>query len=82
MIRQKYFELLFTAPKKGDHPFRPFAEILTKQLGKGRTETASNMVITEDFTESEVDKIIDRMISNLELIRKKAHKKFELAKIM
>ena len=81
MVSQKYFELLFTARKKEDHTFPPFAEILTKQLSKGKTGTAHNMVITEDFTEGQVDGTIDRMISDLESIRKEAHKKFESVKI-
>ena len=75
-MRQEYFKLLFTAPKKGECSFQPFAEIMTRFLSKGRTNTARNMVITEDFTASEVDNIINRMIHNLEIIRKEAHKKF------
>mgnify|MGYP001172777696 CR=1 FL=1 len=81
MVSQKYFELLFTARKKEDPAFPPFAEILTIQISKGKTGTADNMVITEDFMEGEVDGTIDGMISDLESIRKEAHKKFESVKI-
>ena len=80
MIKHEYFELLFTSPKKSDPLFLPFAEILTKQLSKGKTKKAPNKVITNDFAESKVDDIINNMISNLELIRKEAHKKFNEVK--
>lgn len=66
-------DLDWTAPKTGDRPFNPIARIAIKRS----SELNGKRLLSPDLmTIVEVDVHIDLLISDLEEIRKKAHKKF------
>lgn len=71
---REFFDFIFTAPAKEDPSFTPFADICVKTL---KTDDRGNKTIfTPIMTESEVDSTIDRLIKELESIRREIKSKF------
>ena len=69
------FDLRFTAPRKGDPPFSPRWHIYVKHAPiDARGFTA---VTPTDSIESEIDAQVDKLIAELESLRKKAKKKYK-----
>lgn len=67
-------DFLFISPKKGDVPFSPFAQIYIESHAK---DQQGHILLSADcMTKKEVDVQVDRLIKQLENIRKKAKKKF------
>jgi hypothetical protein len=66
-------DFLFYSPKEGDIPFTPFGQIYVKDHAKDKQ---GNILLSAKFmSKMEVDEQIDRLIWQLENIRKKAKKK-------
>ena len=69
------FDLRFTAPRKGDPPFQPRWYIYVKHAPiDARGATA---VTPTDSVEPEIDAQVDKLIAELESLRKKAKKKYK-----
>jgi len=69
------FELQFISPKKGALPFTPMWYIYVKH---GSVDSDGAQAVTPtDSTESEIDEQVDKLIKELESLRKKAKKKYQ-----
>lgn len=68
------FDLRFISPKKGDPPFTPKCYLYVKHGGVD--EKGAQAITPTDMTESEIDEQIDKLIDELETLRKKAKKKY------
>ena len=68
-------DLYFRSPKKDEHIFTPFGHIRVKRCLKDKQ---GRIFLTPDcLTKREIDEQVDRLIQELEDVRKKAKKKFE-----
>jgi hypothetical protein len=72
---------LWIAPKKGKYPcyprFCPIAHIVSKPMLSTGDDVLSDLT-PELMTPTEVDYHVDRMIADLNKIRRALHKKFEV----
>ena len=67
-------DFLIFSPKEGDIPFTPFGQIYVKSHAKDKQ--GHILLSANCMTKKEVDEQVDRLIKQLENIRKKAKKKF------
>lgn len=69
------FDLDFIAPRKGDPSFPPRCHICVKP---GLIDRKGFPAVTPlDTYENDIDREIDKLIKELELLRKKAKKKYQ-----
>jgi hypothetical protein len=69
-----FFDFIFKEQEKEGPPFTPFAYICVKKLFTD--DQGNSMIFTPETTESEVDPTIDRLIKELESIRREIKSKF------
>jgi hypothetical protein len=69
-----FFDLIFKETEKGSSSFTSFAYICVKSLIID--DQGNSMIFTPETTESEVDSKIDRLIKDLESIRREIKSKF------
>ena len=73
-VKMYKLDFLFFSPNKGDLPFSPYGSIYASSYARGRQ---GEILLSADcVTKGEVDEQIDRLIKQLEGIRKKAKRKF------
>lgn len=67
-------DFLFFSQKESDFPFTPFGQIYVKSHAK---DSLGHIILSSNcMTKREVDEQVDRLIKQLEGIRKKAKRKF------
>ena len=69
------FELLFNSPREGDPPFTPTWHIYATHGGQNRL--GFHAVTPTDCTETEIDAEIDKLIAELEILRKRIKNKYK-----
>ncbi len=67
------FELSFNAPRKGDPPFPPMWHIYTTH---GAVTKQGHSVTPTDCVENDIDSEIDKLINELNSLRKKVKKRY------